>query len=58
MDACAALTDNVTTENHINAFKIFTKEELLLPNTTNLRYTSLTQQFIVESKPREQIKFK
>lgn len=42
MDACAALTENATTENHIDAVKIFTKEELLLPNNTNLRYTSLT----------------
>ena len=53
MDAYEALTDNATTENLINGVKIFTKEELLLPSTTNLRYTSLTQQFIIESNPIE-----
>lgn len=42
MDTCAALTYNGTTKNHINAVKIFAKEELFLPNATNLRYTSLT----------------
>lgn len=39
MDACAALTDNgKTTLMRLRS----SLEELLLPNTTNLRYTSLT----------------